>query len=270
MSEATIGDSSVPKQVPDSWDSFAVSYDAREGDTGDEFRQRLYDPAVESMIGDVVGATVLDAGCGNGYWAKKLVGLGAAKVIGVDSSEKLIDIARKRTEGLPVELHVADLSEDLPLESESCDLAVANMVLDYVDNLDKFISEAHRVLKPNGKIVIGIQNPYYNMIDFNMNREKYGEPIETNFGFKVPKLSFEGQAEVPVYARQLSNDYIDPMLKKGFKFEKAKEIWNTKDGKAVTHDNVNMDHPIEGPVIGMGIPEEESRVMLYEFSKEAA
>ena len=54
------------------------------------------DPTFYDVLGDVKGLTVLDVGCGNGYFTEKIKEKGAAKVIGVDISSAMLELAIER------------------------------------------------------------------------------------------------------------------------------------------------------------------------------
>src|SRR5437660_10611316 len=84
----------------------------------------LYErPATLSLLPSLAGKRVLDAGCGPGWYAAELVRRGAS-VIGIDASEHLLEIARRRSPD-NAEFHVADLSEPMPfVPSASIDLVL--------------------------------------------------------------------------------------------------------------------------------------------------
>src|SRR5260221_12982506 len=76
-----------------SWDSVPADCRFQVGDDGDGNRRLNSDPVLWRFAGDVRGRAVLDAGCGTGYLTKQLSDRGA-KVIGVDFSQRMIEIAR--------------------------------------------------------------------------------------------------------------------------------------------------------------------------------
>ncbi len=62
----------------------------------DGFFNAHYDrPACLSLLGDVAGQDVLDAGCGPGLYAAELAGRGA-RVIGFDQSPRMVELCRQR------------------------------------------------------------------------------------------------------------------------------------------------------------------------------
>ncbi|WP_226360762.1 class I SAM-dependent methyltransferase [Pseudonocardia sp. ICBG1142] len=73
-------------------------------------------PTVRSLLGDLTGLAVLDVGCGTGHYSRICRELGAATVVGADSSAKMIAEARRResTSTAPISYHVHDAAA-LPL-----------------------------------------------------------------------------------------------------------------------------------------------------------
>ena len=82
------------------------------------------------------GGQVLEVACGNGYFARRMVGLGTGHVVASDFSEKFLEIARDKTAkaGLDdkIEFHKVDATDEsalLRLGEGRFDAAVANMAL---------------------------------------------------------------------------------------------------------------------------------------------
>ena len=51
-------------------------------------------PALFSLLPDLNGLTILDLGCGFGEHCKGFIEKGAAKVVGIDISEKMLEVAK--------------------------------------------------------------------------------------------------------------------------------------------------------------------------------
>jgi SAM-dependent methyltransferase len=97
--------------------------------------------------------TVADLGCGTGALAAELAP-NVRKVVAVDQSAAMLRTARKVLAAHPnVELHEARL-EALPLAPRSCDAAIASLVLAYLADPAAALREAHRVLRPGGRLVV--------------------------------------------------------------------------------------------------------------------
>ena len=70
---------------------------------------------------------------------------------GVEPSENMAEIAEQR--GVKV---IRALAEDLPIESESFDFALLVTTVCFISDIPKAFSEIHRILKPQGHIIIAI------------------------------------------------------------------------------------------------------------------
>lgn len=55
---------------------------------------RIAYQSVLRLLGNIAGKSVLDLGCGYGFFTRKLQHLGAARLVGVDISEKMLGLAR--------------------------------------------------------------------------------------------------------------------------------------------------------------------------------
>jgi len=92
---------------------------------------------------------ILDLGCGDGINAKILWDLGFTHIIGVDISEFLLRIARKR---VPKVKFIHATAEKLPFKNNTFDIILADSVLYHFINSSKAIKEIARVLKKGGKL----------------------------------------------------------------------------------------------------------------------
>lgn len=102
-------------------------------------------PAMLSMMPDVAGLRILDAGCGPGVYSEWLLDHDA-DVTGVDYSEKMIELAKRRTGGRG-SFRVADLSKPLDFFPNSTfDMVVSPLVLDYIRDWVLTLQEFNRVL----------------------------------------------------------------------------------------------------------------------------
>jgi SAM-dependent methyltransferase len=109
-------------------------------------------------LSHTVGKDVLDFGCGTGYGTHRLCA-DARNIVGVDISTEAIDAARdqflsKETE-TRLDYRVIETIElaPLPFEDDSFDTAVSFQVIEHVHDVDTYLSEIRRVLRPDGVFV---------------------------------------------------------------------------------------------------------------------
>jgi SAM-dependent methyltransferase len=179
-------------------------------------------PATLSLLPDVSGKRVLDAGCGPGVYAEWLVGHGA-DVVAFDANEKMVALSKQRL-GEKVQVLQANLESPLDfLADASFDLIVSPLVMDYVKDWEPVFLEFHRVLKAGGCLVFSIEHPYM----------KYATHHLMSNYFKVERVEYvwRGFGEpvtVPSYRRPLST-VINTLLKAGFILEQILEPLPTEE-----------------------------------------
>jgi SAM-dependent methyltransferase len=127
----------------------------------ERYSARYLDPPLDTvypleyayaLLGDVGGRAVLDFGCGSGENSILLARRGA-RVVGVDISEPLIRLARRRLDinGFSgAARFTVGSAHHLPLGGESVDLVFGIAVLHHLE-LEGAAREVHRVLKPGGR-----------------------------------------------------------------------------------------------------------------------
>jgi ubiquinone/menaquinone biosynthesis C-methylase UbiE len=135
------GERVIPGQVePDLWSEHLARY---------AFARRY-----------AAGKTVLDAGCGSGYGSAELAN-DARSVIGIDSSFDASSYAAANY-ALQQNLHFATAScEQLPFRSAAFDLVAGFEVIEHLPDYRSFVSEAARVLKPDGLFIVSTPNQRY-------------------------------------------------------------------------------------------------------------
>jgi SAM-dependent methyltransferase len=143
-------------------------------------------PATLSLLPDVSGLRVLDAGCGPGIYAEWLLDRGA-DVVGVDVSERMVALAGERLGGRG-EFVRADLDAPLDfLEDASFDLVLAPLVIDYVREWGPMFRELHRVLRPDGLLVFSVEHPFSDFSYRHMSNYFDVEVVECTWrGFRKP------------------------------------------------------------------------------------
>ncbi len=154
MEESPDGTPSSPES---NWEVLAELYAAR---VDHKAHNADYDrPATLSLLPDVAGLRVLDAGCGPGVYSEWLVNHGA-EVVAVDASSKMVQLAKERL-GERVDVRLADLRQPLDfLEDASIDLVLSPLVLHHIRDWQPVFQEFYRVLREGGLFVFSMGHPY--------------------------------------------------------------------------------------------------------------
>ncbi|MEM9719033.1 MAG: methyltransferase domain-containing protein [Bacteroidota bacterium] len=182
-------------------------------------------PNTLGLLPEVKGKAILDAACGPGKYAEILLEQGAS-VTGFDISPQMIQLAQQRNEGRGTFL-VHDLCSPLEMfESESFDIVICALALQYVKNWTTVIQEFYRVLIPRGKLIVSIEHPIFQYNYFHSTQYFDIEHVASDWkGFGIP-------VKVHSYRRSLT-DCLLPLTNNGFYIDKLVEPLPTKEFEAI-------------------------------------
>jgi len=115
-------------------------------------------PTLRAMLPEVSGYRAVDLGCGFGWFCRWARQNGAASVLGLDVSEKMLDRARAQTDDPAITYKRADL-ERLDLPAASFELAYSSLALHYLENLEGMLRVVYHALTPGGWLVFSAEHP---------------------------------------------------------------------------------------------------------------
>lgn len=181
-------------------------------------------PATLSLLPEVAGRRVLDAGCGPGVYSEWLLDRGA-EVVAIDASPRMVALAKERTAGRAV-VRVADLDAPLDfLEAGSFDVVLSALVLEYVRDWRATLSEFRRVLVEGGSLVVSVTHPFFDFAYFKSTSYFETELVHSEWN------GFGGRVRMPSYRRSLEQT-LNPFGEAGFVIERVVEPKPTPEFRA--------------------------------------
>lgn len=174
--------------------------------------------ALKALLPDFRGKRVLDLGCGFGWHCRYAAEQGAAQVLGIDLSEKMLSQAEVRNSH-PVITYRRAAIEDLDLPEGSFDVVLSSLALHYVEDLDQVCRMVYRLLTPGGVFVLSCEHPVFTARgDQEWYRDGEGNilhwPVDRYFDEGARTAHFLG-CDVTKYHRTLTSD-VGALLKAGF------------------------------------------------------
>lgn len=188
---------------------------AENGDWSDEpLRRHLEWPATRSLLPDLDGLRVLEAGCGAGDYTAYFAEQGA-DVVAVDATEGAVEKARRRFEGDGrVTVHRADLTEPLTvLDDGAVDLVVSQLVLEHLPDWGPVFAEFARVLRSDGRFVFSTGHPVSGWVT----------PDEASAYFETEALTQDWGDMQPRNYRRPLGAHLNPLADAGFAVERFLE-----------------------------------------------
>jgi len=174
--------------------------------------------ALKQLLPDFNGKRVLDLGCGYGWHCRYAAENGAASVIGIDSSTRMLEKARSLNTDSRIQYQNAAM-EDLTLGRESFDIVLSSLAIHYISDFGDLCRKVHRILSTHGIFVFSVEHPIFTAYGnqdwiYDSARNKVHWPVDRYFQEGTRKSIFLGQ-EVIKYHRSLDT-YINGLLGNGF------------------------------------------------------
>jgi ubiquinone/menaquinone biosynthesis C-methylase UbiE len=159
---STVGDSdgeAVSEAQPRAgYDLWAAGYD----EPGNPVIE-MEEPAVSSLLEGVPAGRALDAACGTGRHARRLVDLGH-EVIGIDLSPAMLALAADKVP--EADFHEGDLTA-IAAASDEFDLVVCGLALAHVPDLGAAVTELSRVLRSGGQLIVSVLHPFQTQLGWH-------------------------------------------------------------------------------------------------------
>lgn len=169
------------------------------------------------------GNKILGLACGGGQQGPIFAAKGYDVTI-MDYSKEQLNSERQvaEREGLTINTVQSDMTQAFPFEDESFDIIFCPVSNVYIENLENMWSEAHRVLKKRGILMVGYMNPWIYMFDADVVWDLPDEELilEYPLPFNSRKLEEKGLVTIdPDYGYEFSHtleSQIGGQLKAGF------------------------------------------------------
>lgn len=121
------------------------------------YASRAADAAWKETIRAIIdphGKSVADVGCGGGIYSRAWSDLGAASVIGVDFSARMVADATAASGNHPAVSFTQGDATNTGLPDASVDIVFERALVHHLPDLHAAFAESHRILKPGGMLIV--------------------------------------------------------------------------------------------------------------------
>lgn len=183
-------------------------------------------PALFSMMPELRGKRVLDLGCGFGEHCRRFVECGAEKVVGVDISEKMLEVANIENSDKKI-TYLNMPMEEISQLSDRFDIVISSLAFHYVEDFDGVIRNVYEMLDENGVFIFSQENPLCTCHSGGdrWTRDKNGNKLHLNladYGIEGERESVWFVDNVKKYHRTFST-IVNALIETGFIIEKMIE-----------------------------------------------
>lgn len=173
---------------------------------------------LQKILPDFHDKKVLDLGYGYGWHCKYAANHGAASVLGIDISHKMLNIAKQKNKDEKTEYQCIAM-EDLDFEEASFDVIISSLAFHYVKDFESLANNISKWLKQGGEFVFSVEHPVFTSYG---TQDWYYDENGNILHFPVDNYYYEGKREavflgekVIKYHRTLTT-YLNTLLQKGF------------------------------------------------------
>lgn len=190
-------------------------------------------PQLFELIGNVENLSILDLGCGTGGHDRKLINMGAKKVVGIDLSNNMINEAIKNNSSDNIEYKVMSM-DDIDKLDEKFDMVVSSLAIHYVPDYDGLCKRVYNLLNDGGRFIFSCGHPMDSCAILNdysenfviINDKKYFLISDyNNEGKRVSHWFVDG---VETYHRNMSH-LVNGLIDAGFKLEHMTESYASEE-----------------------------------------
>lgn len=203
--------------------------------------------AIRAMLPDLAGKRILDLGCGFGWFARWAKQRGAASVLAVDLSERMIARAKAETPDPSIEYRIADLTT-LEIAEASFDFAYSALTFHYIEDFGRLVRTVHRSLVPCADFVFTIEHPIY----MAAARPQWWSDADGRKTWPVNQYAIEGERrtdwlakDVLKYHRTISTT-LNTLIRTGFAIRHVGEFAPTA---AQIAENPKLAEEVERPMM---------------------
>lgn len=117
-------------------------------------------PSLRALLPELTNCQIVDLGCGFGWFCRWAADHGAAGVLGIDVSERMLAQAAKMTSQAVIRFQRMDLAT-LSLPQASFDLAYSSLAFHYIPDLPSLMKTVAAAMKPGGHLVFSVEHPIF-------------------------------------------------------------------------------------------------------------
>lgn len=194
-------------------------------------------PILFKLLPDLKGKRVLDLGCGYGEHCREYKNRGAEYVLGVDLSEKMLQVAKE--ENPDIDFVRADIS-DLSFVKEKFDLVCSSLAFHYVEDFEKLMNEIAGVLNDGGYLIFSQEHPITTapLKGYSWTKDENGNVIHYNLAdyMRVGKRKVNWLVDGVVKYHRNMAFIVNAIAQAGFRIENAFETM--PDGDPMAEENL--------------------------------
>ena len=180
---------------------------------------------LQKILPDLKDRRILDIGCGFGWHCLYAIDNGASKVVGIDISEKMLAVARQKTNS-PIVQYQHMAMEDFDFPYDSFDLVISSLALHYTPDFRHICEKVSKCISNDGYFIFSVEHPVFTAYGtqdwyYGENQKRLHWPVDRYFAEGKRNTRFLDE-KVIKYHKTLTT-YLNTLLDTGFSITKCIE-----------------------------------------------
>lgn len=224
----------MTKKIEKNWDDMSYYYEAfTRGENS--YSQQIEMPCLGRLLPDLKDKKVLDLGCGSGRFAFEFEFAQAQRVVGIDFSQSMLDIAHYKGQELSskVEFIKGDVACFSEFIDEKFDLIFSSTTLHFIEDLPGVFKQIYQALEEEGTCVLSLIHPVYSsqypVSDQGHLPEDHAWQVryldQRQRAYVQPWIEYNDQVEdyLCTSYHHTFSDYMNAIVMAGLKVDKVSE-----------------------------------------------
>lgn len=184
--------------------------------------------SLQKMLPDFRGKSVLDLGCGYGWHCLYAAEQGASRVLGIDLSEKMLEVAQKKAENAEAKVisYQCMAMEEYEYPTDTFDVVISSLALHYVADLSEVYRKVYHTLRAGGDFIFSAEHPIFTAYG---NQDWIYDETGKILHWPVDHYFREGSREAVFLGKTVTKQHrtltgwIQPLLEAGFQIRQLCE-----------------------------------------------
>lgn len=152
----------------------------------------IENPIMKNLLPDLTNKRILDLGCGDGNMDRYFLEKGAIRVVGVDISKNMIELAKKLSKSSRIDYKIMSM-EDISEIEDKFDIVYSSLAFHYVKDFDKLINDINKLLKDDGILIFSQESPLMTAITYTNSEQKNKVEIDNKRYYLLSDYAIEGE-----------------------------------------------------------------------------
>lgn len=201
---------------------------------------------MKKLFSDLKDKDVLDLGCGYGWHCQYAAQQGARKILGIDTSQKMLEVARQSHAHPRISYQQCSI-EAYTYPEQAWDRVISNLAFHYMEDLDPIFASIYQTLREDGVLLFNMEHPVFTAgVRQEWIYDQKGKPLY----WPVDDYFYPGRRQTRFLDQEVEKQHhtlsqiVMGVLSAGFVLDALVEAYPSKDSLSLPEMKDEMRRPM--------------------------